>query len=153
MAKEELVKNLGTIAHSGSKVYFYLIIGILFLVVLYSIQTKIDESVKDVNLIYRRIETPTKFLLNGYLGHFFNFKYLGVLNWLIIPFGIYAVFKLHFLDTKWKKALALSYILILILISVKGYFNSRYQLTLMPITLTMAILFLWLYLKENNLIT
>jgi hypothetical protein len=134
------------------RIYFYLFIGILFLSVLYSIQTKIDQSVTDVNLVYRRIETPAKFLLNGYLGHFFNFKYLGCLNWLIIPFGIYAVFKLHFLDTRWKKAIALSYMLIFILISAKGYFNSRYQLTLMPITLPVAILFLWLYLKENNLI-
>lgn len=124
----------------------------MFLAVLYSIQTEIDESVKDVNLIYRRIETPVKFWLNGYLGHFFNFKYLGVLNWLIIPFGIYAVFKLHFLDTTWKKALTLSYILMLILISVKGYFNPRYQLTIMPITLPVTILFIWLYLKENNLV-
>jgi hypothetical protein len=135
-----------------NKIYLFLTLGIILLVVLYNIQIKVNESVSDVNLIYRRIETPTKLLLNGYLGHFFNFKYLGNLNWLIIPFGIYAVFKLHFLDTRWKKALALSYMLALILISAKGYFNSRYQLTLMPITLPVAILFLWLYLKENNFI-
>jgi hypothetical protein len=134
------------------KIYLPAFLGVILLLVLYNIQIHIDESVTDINLIYRRIETPTKLLLNGYLGHFFNFKYLGNLNWLIIPFGIYAVVKLHFFDTPWKKALALSYLMALLLISVKGYFNSRYQLTLMPLTLPMAVLFLSLYIQENNLV-
>lgn len=134
------------------KIYLPAFLGVILLLVLYNIQIHIDESATDINLIYRRIETPTKLLLNGYLGHFFNFKYLGNLNWLIIPFGIYAVVKLRFFDTPWKKALALSYILALILISAKGYFNSRYQLTLMPLTLPMAVLFISLYIQENNLV-
>lgn len=133
------------------KIYLPLFLGVTLLLVLYRIQIQVDETVTDINLIYRRIETPTKLLLNGYLGHFFNFKYLGNLNWLIIPFGIYAVVKLRFFDTPWKKALGLSYLLALILISAKGYFNSRYQLTLMPLTLPMAVLFISLYIQENNL--
>jgi hypothetical protein len=134
------------------KIYLPVFLGVILLLVLYNIQIHIDQSVKDINLIYRRIETPTKLLLNGYLGHFFNFKYLGNLNWLIIPFGIYAVVKLRFFDTPWKKALALSYLMALLLISVKGYFNARYQLTLMPLTLPMAVLFISLYIQENNLV-
>jgi hypothetical protein len=134
------------------KIYLSAFLGVALLVVLYNIQIRVDESVADINLIYRRIETPAKLLLNGYLGHFFNFKYLGNLNWLIIPFGLYAVFKLHFFDAPWKKAIALSYLLALLLISVKGYFNSRYQITLMPLTLPIALLFLWLYIQENNLV-
>jgi hypothetical protein len=133
------------------KIYLPAFLGVALLLVLYYIQIHIDERVTDINLIYRRIETPTKLLLNGYLGHFFNFKYLGNLNWLIIPFGIYAVVKLHFFDTPWKKALGLSYLMALLLISVKGYFNARYQLTLMPLTLPTAVLFISLYIHENNL--
>lgn len=133
------------------KIYLPAFLGLALLLVLYYIQIHIDERVTDINLIYRRIETPTKLVLNGYLGHFFNFKYLGNLNWLIIPFGIYAVVKLHFFDTPWKKALGLSYLMALLLISVKGYFNARYQLTLIPLTLPTAVLFISLYIQENNL--
>jgi hypothetical protein len=125
---------------------------VLFYAVLYAIQVHSDKTITDINLIYRRIETPGKLLLNGYLGHFFNFKYLGNLNWLLIPFGLFAVFKLRFFDEPWKKAVALAYLLSLLLISAKGYFNSRYQLTLLPITLPSTLFFLWLYLKENNLL-
>ena len=57
------------------KIYFPAFLGVALLVVLYNIQIRVDESVTDINLIYRRIETPAKFILNGYLGHFFNFKY------------------------------------------------------------------------------
>jgi hypothetical protein len=137
---------------STSKNYILVATIVLFYVVLYAIQVHTDKSITDINLIYRRIETPGKLLLNGYLGHFFNFKYLGNLNWLLIPFGLFAVFKLRYFDEPWKKAVAFAYLLSLLLISAKGYFNSRYQLTLLPITLPSALFFLWLYLKENNLL-
>lgn len=135
------------------KLYLYIFLSIAFIAVVYYFQTQVDETVTDVNLIYRRIETPVKFWLNGYLGHFFNFKYLGSINWLLIPLALFAILKLNFFNEEWKKAIAVAYLLALVLISVKGYFNARYQLTLLPITLSALLYFLWLYLEHQELHT
>ncbi|MCI5058598.1 MAG: hypothetical protein MRY83_20975 [Flavobacteriales bacterium] len=132
---------------SRNRLYILIIIGLVIIAVVHALEIPVDRSVEDINMIYRRLETPTKMWLNGYLGHFFNFKFLGCLNWLIIPIGIYMVFRLKYLDQPWKKALGLSYILSLMLIGVKGYFNSRYQLTFLPLTLTAVVFFLWTLLE------
>jgi len=139
-------------SEASKKIYIPASFVILFLCILYAVQLHNDKTITDINLIYRRIETPSKFLLNGYLGHFFNFKYLGNLNWLFIPLALYATLKLKYFNENWKKAVALAYLLSLLLISLKGYFNSRYQLTLLTITLPSTLFFIWLYLKENQLL-
>ncbi|MFN4234439.1 MAG: hypothetical protein ACK4IK_06495 [Bacteroidia bacterium] len=135
------------------KLYLYIILSLAFICLVYFFQAQVDETVTDVNLIHRRIETPIKFWMNGYLGHFFNFKYLGSINWLLIPLALFAFLKLKYFNQEWKKSLAVAYILALILISVKGYFNARYQLTLLPITLSALLYFLWLYLEHQDLHT
>ncbi len=135
------------------KLYLYIFLSLVFICVVYFFQTQVDETVTDVNLIHRRIETPIKFWMNGYLGHFFNFKYLGSINWLLIPLALFAFLKLKYFNQEWKKAIALAYILSLFLISVKGFFNARYQLTLLPITLSALLYFLWLYLEHQDLHT
>lgn len=136
-----------------AKLYLYIILSLAFISLVYFFQSQVDETVTDVNLIHRRIETPIKFWMNGYLGHFFNFKYLGSINWLLIPLALFAFLKLKYFNQEWKKSLAVAYLLSLILISVKGYFNSRYQLTLLPITLSALLYFLWLYLEHQDLHT
>jgi hypothetical protein len=120
---------------------FFLVIGILYI-----LQVRVDENINDINLIYRRIETPAKLWLNGYLGHFFNFKYLGNINWLVFPLLIFAYFRLGFFRKRWEKAFLMAYFLSLLLVGVKGYFNSRYQLTLLPITISVVLLLFWNYL-------
>jgi hypothetical protein len=131
---------------------FYTALLIIIISIINYFQIQSDESVSDINLIYRRIETPIKLWLNGYLGHFFNFKYLGNINWLFIPLSLYVVFKFKYLDTNWKKTLFVVYFLSLLLISLKGYFNARYQLTLLPITTALVFIFIWIILEHNNLL-
>lgn len=95
----------------------------------------------DINLILRRIETPYKAWLNGYLGFFFNVKFVGLVNWMVIPLGIlYFRKKSRSLDPPLKATL-LALSLTVLLICIKGFFNARYQLTLYPIS-TMMLLFL-----------
>jgi len=87
----------------------------------------------DVNMVYRRIDTPARFILNGFLGALLNFKFSGILTWLVIPAGIYLGFKKKYFNTPAKKAMVFVFILSTLLIGVKGYFNFRYQLTLYPL--------------------
>jgi len=136
-----------------AKLYLYIFLSLAFICIVNFFQTQVDETVTDVNLIHRRIETPIKFWMNGYLGHFFNFKYLGNINWLLLPLSLFAFLKLNYFNQEWKKSFAVAYLLALVLISVKGYFNARYQLTLLPITLSALLYFLWLYLEHQDLQT
>jgi hypothetical protein len=134
-----------------AKLYLSIFLSLVFISLIYFFQAQVDETVTDVNLIHRRIETPIKFWMNGYLGHFFNFKYLGNINWLLLPLSLFAFLKLNYFNQEWKKSFAVAYLLALVLISVKGYFNARYQLTLLPITLSALLYFLWLYLEHQDL--
>jgi hypothetical protein len=136
-----------------AKLYLYIFLSLAFICIVIFFQTQVDETVTDINLIHRRIETPIKFWMNGYLGHFFNFKYLGNINWLLIPLSLFAFLKLNYFNQEWKKSFAVAYLLGLVLISVKGYFNARYQITLLPITLSALLYFLWLYLEHQDLHT
>lgn len=79
----------------------------------------------------REIGTKNRLWLNGYLGLFFNFKRVGYFSWLILPLLI-----VFFADIKkrrnWEIAIAFTYILSAIVIAIKGSFNYRYALTLIP---------------------
>lgn len=134
------------------KIILFAFLSAIFLSVLYYFQFQVNKNTTDPNLIYRRIDTPVKFLLNGYLGHFFNFKYLGNINWLFIPLVIFAYLKTDVFKSNANKGLLFAYFTTLLLISVKGFFNSRYQLTLFPITLGFTLYFSWLLLKYYQLI-
>ncbi|MCP4149680.1 MAG: hypothetical protein GY757_18180 [bacterium] len=93
--------------------------------------------------------TTAKQWLQGYLGVFFSFKYLGNLNWLLIPLAIW-----HFVTTKkrepWQAALLFVYVGITLLIGLKGYYNPRYQLTLLPVTATLLLLLVWKLLEDKK---
>ena len=87
----------------------------------------------DINMVHRGIETTDKLVLNGFLGHFFRLNYFSLLNLLIIPFLILDILSLKKKE-HWQKAFLFLYLLILLLIGLKGYFNPRYTLTLYPIS-------------------
>lgn len=95
--------------------------------------TSITVEDPDTNLAARNIETPYKLLLNGYLGLFFGFKYLGNINWLLLPLGLVYLIRNQFKLTKAKWALITFFFLAFCLIAVKGFFNFRYAFSLLPI--------------------
>ncbi|MCU0287624.1 MAG: hypothetical protein MUF15_14675 [Acidobacteria bacterium] len=97
----------------------------------------------------KEIETPGKKWLNGYFGLFFRFKYLGNINWLIIPLIIYfflSIKKPH----RWQMAIILAWALTALFIISKGYSNYRYQFTLFPFTSAVILLLLWEILKNKK---
>jgi hypothetical protein len=141
---------------NGFRLYLCIFIALLLIgVILFQVYNVIDE--RDTTVIvkseeYRReIETPAKKWLNGYLGAFFRFKYLGNLNWLALPLLFWFLFsKGSPPRPRWQKALAFAWLLSLIFIGVKGFYNPRYQLTLFPLTLAAALVLTWELLKAQK---
>jgi len=97
----------------------------------------------DTNMAARNIESTAKLILNGYLGVFFGFRYLGNINWLVIPLAfIYFQISKPKLEKKhW--AMVFFFALSFGLIAAKGFFNPRYQLTLLPFLVLFVFYLTW----------
>jgi len=127
-------------------------ISILVLHLVYTIiDEKHPEEIQTKKEYLGDIETLGKKLLNGHFGVFSRFKQLGNINWLIIPLLIW------FLTTKktkkterWQWALLFVWGLTVVFIGIKGYYNFRYQLTLVPITSAMVLFLSWKFLEDKS---
>lgn len=97
-------------------------------------------SIPVPDLKAREIETKNRLWLNGYLGLFFNFGRVGYWSWLVLPLFLVFLAGLK-KKRKWEIALACVYILSVVLIGTKGYFNYRYALTLIPFNVTFILAF------------
>jgi hypothetical protein len=129
---------------------YLLFTGILLInCLLYFFQIYHEGQSKDINLILRRIDTPYKVWLNGYIGFLFNVKYVGLLNWLLIPLGIYYFRKNTERLSPQLKAILLALSLITLLIAVKGFFNVRYQLSLYPVSIILFLFLLSDFIRDN----
>lgn|GEM_PF-7073587 len=104
----------------------------------------------DTNLAARNIESPQKLLLNGYLGLFFGFKYLGNINWLLIPLFSYYLYKKNFKLSRAQWALVAFFSLAFVLIAFKGFFNFRYAFTLMTFCILMVVLLVNSIAKDHS---
>jgi hypothetical protein len=137
----------------------YIITGIaavlLSILLLHLVYTTIDKKHPTKTQTQKEylgdIETPWKKWLNGHLGVFFGFKQLGSINWLTIPLLIW------FFTTKkikkrerWQWALLFVWLLTLVFIGIKGYYNPRYQLTLFPFTSAMVLFLSWKFLENKD---
>jgi hypothetical protein len=137
-----------------NKYTLYVLAGMLCVVlVLLGVYTIIDfvpALITDSNLTSRGIDSPAKMWLNGYLGHFFRFKFLGNINWLMLPILV------HFFITikkreRWEMALVFMFLLSILLIAVQGFFNYRYAQTLMPFTTVLVLVSIWRFFDENKI--
>lgn len=136
------------------KKYFYLIAGILFctgitILVYYYIRQTIPHA--DTNLAARGIETTSKLFLNGYLGILFGFKYSGNINWLIIVLSL-VYLKLYGIKSIKKADVAFGVFLVLSfgLISIKGFFNPRYQYTLTLLFVFLVNFLVWKMFHKSD---
>ncbi|HLP48341.1 MAG TPA: hypothetical protein VK469_20540, partial [Candidatus Kapabacteria bacterium] len=140
----------------AKKHIIYILISVLVsLLILFAVYAVID---KDVDTLpapekaaekFKEIETPGKKWLNGFFGIFFRFKYLGNINWMIIPLIIYFFFTVK-KPRRWQMALVFAWLLTALFIVIKGYTNFRYQFTLFPFTATVILLLLWEILKDKK---
>lgn len=109
-----------------------------------------DAQSTDLNLIGRQIDTPLKLWLNGYLGVFFNFKFMGPLTYLLLPCLFVFFLNLKKKD-RWEIALIGLYLFAVLLIGIKGYFNFRYRFTLFPASILLLFYFTWKTFQEQRL--
>jgi len=126
------------------------LITVLILHLVYSTIDKTDvrESRSKIEEL-GEIETPGKIWLNGYLGIFSRFKSLGNINWLVLPLLIWFLVTAKKRE-RWQSALLFVWLVTVVFISLKGYSNPRYQLTLFPITSAMVLFLLWQFLEDRN---
>lgn len=121
---------------------FLFLLLVVEIIVYYLIYQTIPNA--DTSLAAREIETIYKLILNGYLGALFGFKYSGNINWIIVPFLIiyFYEFRNDLLNIiKNQKVVLVAFIFTFILISLKGFFNPRYQYTI-TIILTITLFYL-----------
>lgn len=125
-----------------------IVVFIIFLVYYYTEQSDIYA---DKKLITRDIDTTAKMWLNGYLGSIFRFKYSGTINWLVIPISIFFILnnKLNNISTE-KIAILVFLLLAFTLISIKGFFNYRYQFTLVPVFIFLVFTLVWSIFRSYN---
>lgn len=134
-----------------SKYFPFIIFSMVYLTVCAVIYYLIDSPFygSDINLVNRGIDSPLRLWLNGYLGVFFGFRFLGTLNWLVIPLVIcYLITEKNY--SRWVSALFLLYAVSIAIIISQGYFNMRYQITLLPLTVSMVIYFSWIYSERST---
>ena len=108
------------------------IVAIFFLI-------EAQSSINDPILTHRRIETPSKLVLNGYLGILTNFRGVGNINWLFLPLFFYILFIKKAKLQTWQKGLIVFFAFASILIMINGFFNERYQLTLIFVNLCILL--------------
>lgn len=125
-------------------------ISVLVLFLVYAIiDKKHPEEIQTKEEYLGDIETPGKKWVNGHFGVFFRFKQLGNINWLIIPLLIWFLTTKKIKRERWHWALLFVWGLTVVFIGIKGYYNVRYQLTLVPITSAMVLYLTWKFLEDK----
>jgi len=136
-------------------IIYCLIAVLLTIFILHTVYSTIDKkgsaalSSRKVVEQFRDIETTGKKWLNGHFGILFRFKYLGNINWLIIPLLAY-FFATVKKRERWQLALVFVWLSTAIFIGLKGFANFRYHFTLVPFTAAIILLLLWEFLKDKK---
>jgi hypothetical protein len=126
-------------------------IAILVLLAVYTIiDKKYPGEIQTKEEYLGDTETPAKKWLNGHLGLFYRFKQLGNINWLIIPLLIWFLTTKKIKKERWQWALLFAWGLTVVFIGIKGYYNSRYQLTLFPFTSAVVLFLSWKFLEDKS---
>ena len=97
----------------------------------------------------RGIGTNQDLWFNGYLGMFLNFKMIGWHNWSGIPLSVWFLLSIR-RRARWQVAVFTAVICSTLFLSVKGYVNFRYLLTLFPLWTTLIALFGWEILRKKS---
>ena len=138
----------------NKKTFLVCLVIILFsLAVLHLVYSIIDKkspaALSRPTASMAEIETPAKKCFNGYLGVLFRFKSLGNCNWLAVPLVMWFLLTAKKRE-RWQLALTFVWLVTFLLIALKGYYNSRYQLTLFPFTAAVVLMLLWELLRGKK---
>lgn len=126
-----------------------MLLALLSMYGVYIVVDYVPTNIDDANLTARAIDTIGKEWFNGYLGLFFRFRFLGNINWLMLPILIHFALTLKQRE-RWEKALMFIYLLSVGLIALQGYFNFRYAQTLLPITIVLVMVSVWRFFDKEE---
>lgn len=90
----------------------------------------------------RGIGTPLLLWLNGYLGVFFNLRFLGPVVGLALPIVIVGLLRWKRAQ-RWERGLLVFVLLVVAIIGGAGGFNYRYALTLQPLFTVVVFAVVW----------
>lgn len=105
--------------------------SVVLSVIYFLVLMPVKASPGELALFERGIGSPLLKVVNGYLGVFFNLRYMGNTSWLALP-------ALALMVVRWKhlqpmyRGVALFLLLAAMVIGGAGGFNYRYGLTLLP---------------------
>ena len=99
----------------------------------------VEPSEGGIALFERGIDGPLLQWINGYLGTFFNMRFLGNTIWLALPMLLYAGIRWNNLS-RWQHGVWLFLLLAVLIIGGAGGFNYRYAMTLLPVLLSGVVL-------------
>ncbi len=74
--------------YKENKFFLLLVLGTVFIISLIYILLHLQGDTNSFNAFVRHLDSSHKYWLNGFLGSIFNFKNVGILNWLILPLSI-----------------------------------------------------------------
>lgn len=131
-----------------NKVNLLALFAVLVVIMLYFAVTTSFTNIPLSDAENRGLDTPLKLWLNGYLGVFFGFKSNGNIVWLLPVFLIIAWNKVKS-NIQIKYFIAF-YVLLFMLIAVKGYINGRYQFTLVPVSIISIVLLIKESFEEKH---
>jgi hypothetical protein len=101
-------------------------------VLYYQMLMPVSSAGMDPDDFTRGIGTPLLVWINGYLGVFFNLRYLGPVVGLGLPVIVIGLFRWKDLQ-RWERALLVFVVLAAAIIGGAGGFNYRYALTVQPL--------------------
>lgn len=98
-------------------------------------------------MVDRRIDNVYRLILNGYCGSLFNFMYVGNIVWVTPALGLFFFFQIKKQKGEIPAVFLVFFVVLflsLLIIGAKGYFNERYQLSILPV----LICIVWILLHR-----
>lgn len=109
------------------------LLSVLYFGILMPVRSSGDQS-----LFERGLDSPLRLWLNGYLGVFFNLRFLGNSMWLLFPMLFLGLLNWRSLKA-WRQGLLLFLFVAIVVIGAMGGFNYRYSFTLVPVLLMLLV--------------
>lgn len=113
--------------------------SIVFSLVYFLVLMPVKAEPGEVALFERGIGSPLLKILNGYLGSFFNLRFLGNTVCWALPVLVVMIARWRALQP-WHRGVALFLFMAVLVIGGAGGFNYRYAMTLLPALTALVIL-------------
>lgn len=129
----------------------WLLFYFVVLILVYAAQFSAPAKGVAFDLVNRSIDPPLRNILNGYLGTFFYFKYIGGIIWIILPAAFVLFLRKRVSWANNHLLWIIPVVIMVLFIALKANINYRYHLTVFPLFTCIAFWFLALIFKEEHI--